>query len=93
MPVSSDRFCYNRDTKTMSAEVSDLGDVWVQAYPDAADMGIEIISSRTGKSVMFVVHEEKWNDGDLLYWVLKAVKNPRNHAPIFDQLTVVVYND
>jgi hypothetical protein len=92
--VRSDLFSYDRKTQTMSAEASSLGkDLWEQVYPDAADAGFRVASMRTGKVVKFVVHEEKRAGEDIVGWVLKAVRDRQSREPIFDTLTIVVYND
>jgi len=93
--IVSDKFHFDRETMTMSADITDLGveELWERAYPDACDAGFRIVSARTGRSVMFVVEGEDRHDGDLIAWRLKAVKDRRHHEPILDLMKVVVYND
>jgi hypothetical protein len=93
--ILSSKFDYNRDTMQLIADVSDLGvDPFERVYGDACDVGIRIVSVRTGRSVMFVVHQEVRDaEGDILYWILKAVRDPRQQEPVLQLLTVKVFND
>lgn len=88
-PVSTNRFTYHSGTATFVAEASDLGrDPFGRVWDDACDIGLTLVSARTGAQVVFAVAgEARDGEGDLLYWdLLPADRN----APA---LKVRVYND
>ena len=79
-PVFASRFTLDRQTRTFTAEASDLGyrageSPFGRVYPDACDEGLTVISDRSGREVVFAIdHEERDADGDLLWWVLEPVE-------------------
>jgi hypothetical protein len=94
--LHSNQFRYDSGACELTADISDFGKgfTWGQVYPDACDAGFMIVSVVTGHVATFVViHEERDSDGDVVKWVLKAVRQPGPRSPILDMLKVVVYND
>jgi hypothetical protein len=66
--ISTSKFTYNPETKTFSAEASDLGQLRMrQVYPDACDEGFDLVSHRTGVSVVVVHNHTEKRDGDVLW--------------------------
>jgi hypothetical protein len=57
------------------ADVSDLGpEPFIRVYPDACDQGLELVSSRTGRTERFYVHETlRSPEGELQGWRLEPV--------------------
>lgn len=71
-PVSSKRFTYDKADRTFTAEASDLGGDLGQVYPDACDVGLTLISEKTGREVVCrVAHEERNAEGELLWTILE----------------------
>lgn len=95
--VSSDRFTVTDDGRAsdggvlMVAELSDLGREFRfgRVWDDACDVGLTIVSTRTGRQVVFAIeHEERDREGELL-WIdlLPANRADRGTA------RVRLYND
>ena len=85
-PVSTKQLNYDKETKTFSADMSQLDqgrrvNVWRQAYSDACDEGIMVISHTTGKEVMYVVERTDENDGDIRGWHLVPTKDSIRAVP------------
>lgn len=96
MPVSTRKFAYDKATHTFIAEVAELGpNPWCRPYNDAIDMGIELISARTGHCATFVVNAEvRSEDGDIMYWMLipLGITLARLNT-IPSDTTMIIYND
>lgn len=92
-PIRSSAFHYNKQTKTLTAEMSDLGTgrKWYRVYDDACDAGITIISDHTGREVVFVItYTATDRDGDTLHWLLKPAKK---YQGVDEELQVIIFND
>jgi hypothetical protein len=75
-PVSTRQFSYDAASSTFSAEVSSTNGLG-RVYADACDVGLTLVSSRTGRSIVFVVTgEDRDGEGDLRAWHLAAVGAP-----------------
>lgn len=82
-PVSSDRFTFVRSGAPFTdggpklvAEMSDFGSGFNlgRVYDDACDVGLTVVSRRTGRRVVYAVqHEEYDREGDLLWIDLAPV--------------------
>lgn len=83
MTVNSNKFHWHKDTKTMSAEISDLN---TKDVPQEIGM----VSQRTGKSAYFaLVRTDRDEEGDVRFWEYK----PRNESRWCGVEKVVVFND
>ncbi len=75
--ISSKPFTISpRDPNHWVAEISDLGPnfQFERVYDDACDVGFTLISSKTGKGVVFALEAEERNrDGDILMWHFVSV--------------------
>lgn len=75
--VSTLQLDYDPKTGVFTAEMSMLqhtGFAWEQAYPDACDAGITVVSHATGRHIMFVVYEEDRSEDGIRCWRLKPAK-------------------
>lgn len=76
--VSTSQLEYTPATNVFTVDMSELqhkGFAWEQAYPDACDAGITVVSHTTGRNIMFVVYQIDHNgDGDITCWRLKPAK-------------------
>lgn len=72
-PVSSDLFSLHLGRETLFvAELSDLGRGLERVYDDAADVGLTLVSARTGREVVCrVAREERDREGELVMTVLE----------------------
>jgi hypothetical protein len=83
-PVSTRQFTYGAESHSFVAEMSDLNG-FGQVYDDAADVGFTMVSSRTGREVVFVVADEQRDgEGDILFWTLKSTDG---------KFTATIFND
>lgn len=73
---STRQFSYDAATSTFSAEVSSTNGLH-RVYDDACDVGLTLVSSRTGREVVFVVTDEhRDGEGDVTHWTLRALGAP-----------------
>ena len=98
MRFSSDSFDYDPATKCFTAEISDLAAVcntfvfhWV--YDDAMDLGLSIVSSRTGAEIIYAAEVDIDDEGDVMQWTLYPTPESIQQHPSCLGTTVVVYND
>lgn len=95
-PLPLEKFHWDKEQKTLSAEMSDFGSAregpfWLQRlYNDAADIGIAIYSDATDRTERFVlVKEHKDKEGDLQYFEF----SPLNLTLKSKVRKVVIFND
>lgn len=71
-PVSSARFTWVPGDRLFVADASDLPrELFGRVYDDACDVGLTLVSAKTGEEIVFAVDREKRDgEGDLLYWTL-----------------------
>jgi hypothetical protein len=98
MRVSNRKFRYDAATKRFTAEISEFGKeppALTQLYPDAADVGIVIMSAETGKEVRFYLKEEEKEpvDGDLIAWHFEIVPEDARKMPQCAGMTITIWND
>jgi len=90
--ISSGAFSYHLPERVFAADASDLGRDFRLGcvYDDAADVGLTLVSERTGSHVVCAVtHRETDREGDLLYLELSIVR-PEHRRGHF---RVRIYND
>jgi len=69
-PVSTNQFHYDSVGREYVGEMSSTNG-FGRVYDDACDEGLTLVSSRTGKSVVFVVDATiRDAEGDIEYWML-----------------------
>lgn len=88
-PVSTDRFNYIASDNTFVADASDLNG-FGRVYDDACDLGVTLVSAKTGREVVFVVTAERRDgEGEILFWELRPATLDTRRSPG----TVQIYND
>ncbi len=92
VPVASlDSFFYDKQTTTLTVDISDLGDINIFSplYDDACDVGFSIKSSYSGEVITFSLVSERKHivENEVICWTFKPVGHTDK------PLTVVVYND
>lgn len=72
-PVSTRQFSYDGGTQTFSAEISSTNGLG-RVYADACDDGLTLVSSRTGREIVFVVADvQRDGEGDVQAWSLRSL--------------------
>lgn len=88
-PVRTDAFHRGPDG-IFAAEHSDLGSpAFTRVWDDACDVGLTLVSHKTGREVVFAISDEKRDgEGDIMWWDLRPAD------PAFDFLpTFRIFND
>lgn len=93
--VETKQFTFTKNKSTFVAEASDLGTEFgpQRLYPDAADVGLVLISSKTGKEAVYVFSDFEKRDGDLISWTYLPTKETLKQFPALRGTKVVIYND
>jgi hypothetical protein len=75
--------------RVLVGELSDLGPnvMWVQAWPDSADLGLDIRSEWTGRVLRCYVKHQERAEGELL-WLDLEPTDPKERT-----FTIRLYND
>ena len=92
--ISTSQLAYDSTTNVFTADMAELshrGFAWEQAYPDACDLGVTVVSQRTGRSIMFVVNNEEWVGDDLVAWHLTPAKASRDVR--VNSMRLTIFND
>jgi len=81
--------------KSMSADISELpSSAFVQIYPDACDVGVRIVSEKTGVVTEWVVDaEERDREGDLVLNVLVPTATTLRKHSALAGWKFTIYND
>ncbi len=86
-PYSLSKFSYDKETGVLATEASTLQLTrFEQIYDDACDVGISIISHKTGNVETFYLNDTHYVGDDLAHWTLKPVNSKKN-------LSVIIFND
>lgn len=71
--VSTKHFTYDKPSNLLVAEASDLpnfGRIWF----DALDIGLVVVSDKTGRAVTYVVDDVKNTTDEILWWDLVSTE-------------------
>lgn len=99
MPYNTNHFTIDPHNKLFITEASDLSggretDIWDSLYPDACDIGLKLISDRTGKEAHFYLVETKRDvDNDVVEWELLPTTETKHKFPNLQGWKVIVLND
>ena len=97
MQLSTKQFTSDPKRKMLIAEASDLGrNYLIQVWPDACDVGIEIVSQNTGRHSRWVQTEEKRSndlDNELLCTIYEPTRETLRTEPQLKGWTVHILND
>lgn len=70
-PVSTERLTHVAAENMLAACASDLPE-FERVWDDACDVGVTVVSHRTGREVVYAVEEQvRDGEGDTLYWMLQ----------------------
>lgn len=96
--INTNRFSYNKETKTFVTEISNLGSTYVfdRIYSDAADEGLTLWSEKSGMEATYYLDHVNYSDDadhELVSWELKpTVETTRKHPQLRDTM-VLIFND
>lgn len=95
---STNQFSFNPNDRTLCAELSELvGDrrrqVFQPVYADAADLGLRVVSTATGKEVVFAIVDEDYSGEDLAGWWLEPTRESKRAVPACANLRMLIIND
>ena len=94
--VSAQKFDVDKESKSMYADMSDLGrNVFGQIYSDACDEGMLLFNAKTGKTTSWAVSDMVYSkvDHDLMYWKLTPLGESVARFPALQGWTLVIHND
>lgn len=93
--ISSKAFIWDGpDNRTGYAEISDIQDHIVQIFPESADAGFTVISSRTGVEKKFVETGKRYSAGperEVTAYIFREMNKRGNVVP--NGVTIVLWND
>jgi len=94
-PHSSKKFSYDSETKEFVAEASDLDNRHLERiYYDACDVGLTIISDKTGFAVTYYMANEYTDaEGDVTHWTYFPTTESIRTVPACIGTSVTVFND
>lgn len=91
-PVSTERFRYDAANRLFTVEASDIGLghglEFERVFDDACDVGLSLISAKTGQVIACAIEHEELREGDTLYWDLRPAERKDR-----DLFTVRIFND
>jgi hypothetical protein len=98
MRYQSNQFAYDARTKVFTAESSELDQggsqpVFEQVFDDACDIGLTMVSDRTGVEIRFYVSQWMMQEGDIVCWVLRPRKQDQIRHPSVAHCTIKIFND
>lgn len=95
MRLLSSQFQYNKDTRCFSAFASDLPSPFMgRLYPDACDLGFEMVSVKTRASAkFFLAKEDKDPDLGVFSWTFQPDTETLRRSPNLKGSSVVIFND
>lgn len=89
MYVNSSKFMYDKVKKRFIAEASEINFRLSRIYQDSADVGMFIVSNKTGQELRFYLTQTEKREGDIIAWHFKA----DSRKPELKNITAVVFND
>lgn len=99
MRASTQQFYFDTPTKHFVTEASELSqggriDMFHRIYDDAMDVGLVLVSHRTGREATYYLHEEKRNsDRDLMVWILLPTPQTLRKMPEVAGTEIHILND
>lgn len=95
-PIPSDKFTYDRTTRTFSAEASDFPNhaPFQRLYDDAVDVGFTMKSTKTGAEVVYTMEQvHRDGEGETTHWTFVPTRESYNRHREAVNTKVVVFND
>jgi len=89
---STDKFTWHKETRTLSAEASDLGVFMLDKGP-FNERRISLQSARTGAVAEFQLANVDKRDGDLRAWEFTPTLKSAIRTPALAGVKIVIFND
>lgn len=100
MTISTDQFTVSKPNKTLITEISSINEkhTFIRLYPDACDIGFELISHVTGRSSKwyedhYVYQDEGTEDQELAATVFLPTEDTLRKEPQLLGWSVHILND
>lgn len=95
MPHSTKKFTWLEKSKTFVGELSDFNGIKLfdQIYPDSADVGIKLISEKTGKEAVYYLADEVSERGEFICYELLPTPETLKKMPQLKKSVIRIYND
>ena len=96
VPISSDFFTYDGDSKIFVSEASDLGTRFTMRplYDDACDVGFALMSASTAQVAIFSLDRvETDTEGETIAWYFTPITESIKENKGLEGTKVIIYND
>lgn len=101
MTIPTESLSWHAETKTFSVFASDFGPIGSlrlsKFIPHGTDrttnIGLFVVSHKTGKTARFYLDKEHVVDGELKSWYLRPTAESIRQTPELDGVLLIVYND
>ena len=84
---------FNWSDKVPAAEASELGFRLSRVYDDACDLGVLVVSPRTGAEAVFYLASEDTDGEDVYGWRLRPTAETERRFPRLKGREILVIND
>ena len=94
--ISTDRLTWSKQTRSFVAEISDFNGTNLQLarlYPDACDVGLTLVSHRTGREATYALYQEVRSEGEVQAWEFTPTRETLRAQPQLKGTKVVLFND
>lgn len=96
--LSTSQFTWSAEDRTFAAFLSDLPDLeFSRIYPDACDVGLELMSSETGKIAKYVCNEcgqvGRNSEGEVQFVELLPAPETVRSIPTLQGTRIMLFND
>ena len=87
-------FCTEISTLEAGGMVGQGAPTFHQIYPDAADLGLTLVSHKTGREVDYVINDVTRNaEGEIESWELVPTTHALRRTPEARGTRILIYND
>jgi hypothetical protein len=93
MPTSTKQLSFKPDTNMFYGDLSECP--LIRIYPDACDLGLELLSERTGEVAKFAVcgEDRDPNENELMAIYLKPTAETLRRLPRLNGCRITLFND
>ena len=93
--LTTTKLTWNPATRTFSAEVSDFGHGFNfdRVYADSCDLGVVVVSHKTGKAAKYAIEKIVKDEGEVVSWELVPTRDAVRMNPTLRGTKVVLFND
>ena len=98
LPTISTKHLFRHSRTLYSIDASEATDggkqpLFGRAYDDSCDVGLALISHKTGQALkMVVVKEHRNRDNDVTHWELESDRTSMHHAGLQEPIYLTIWN-